>query len=95
MATPRRISVQANLEKKEAMPTVRRVIERLRAGGVEVTPRADLAQALGERADEAAYLDEPDLLICLGGTAPCSTPCAGWRGARSRCWASTWGGWDS
>jgi NAD+ kinase len=67
MAKPQRISVQANLDKPQALPVVRKAVERLRAAGVEVLLKRDLAEALGDRPHEDGFLDDTELLLCLGG----------------------------
>ncbi len=67
MAPPKRVSVQANLLKPEALGVVRRITGRLEAGGVEVLLKHDLAAALGKRGNEDGFLDRTELLLCLGG----------------------------
>ncbi len=67
MAKPQRVSVQANLDKTQALPVVEKTVKRLRAAGVDVLLKNDLAEALGETGREDGFLDETDLLLCLGG----------------------------
>ncbi len=67
MVKPRRVSVYANLHKKQAVPVAKLIVERLRREGVEVVVRPELASRLDFEPDGHDVFSDADLIFCLGG----------------------------
>jgi len=68
MHPPKTVGLIANLTKKSAASTARRLMERLGDAGIRVLPQSELAASLGveKAASEEAWMDA-DLILCLGG----------------------------
>jgi NAD+ kinase len=64
---PRRVMLWANMNKPEALPAARRVIERLERAGKGVVVRRTLGAVLERPADTEPLGEGVDLVLCLGG----------------------------
>lgn len=64
---PRRVMLWANVNKPDAFPVARRVIERLEKAGIGAVVRRTLGAALERPADTEPLGEGVDLVLCLGG----------------------------